>query len=83
MVAPVSGDSTVDHFDLAPGTPADGSVVSDDDQGNTARVECFQCVDNGQTGILIQVTGRFIGEQHRRFGDGGTRNCDTLALAAG
>ena len=83
MVAPVSGDSTVDHFDLAPGTPADGSVVCDDDQRNTARVECFQRIDNGQAGMLIQVTGRFIGEQYRRFSDGGARNRDTLALAAG
>ena len=68
---------------LAAGPSAEGSVVSDDDQGYAARVEFFQKAHHLFASGPVEVACRLVGEQHGRLHDGGPGDGDALALPAG
>ena len=57
--------------------------MGDDDQGDPGLVEIFQGLDYRGTGLVIQISGRLIGEDDGRFHDDRAGNSHPLALAAG
>jgi hypothetical protein len=62
----------------------DRAVVGDEDQGEPALAP--QPVEQGDDlvpGVLVEVPGRLVGEQHPRLLDQGAGDRDALLLAAG
>ena len=68
----------------APAARRQALVVGHQHQGGAVlRIEFEQQVDDGATGLGVQVAGGLVGEQQRRPGDEGARQRDALLLAAG
>ena len=58
-------------------------VMRDEDDGGSLLIECSQLAHNIQTGGRIQIAGRLVRHDDRRFGCYRTRDRNTLLLTAG
>lgn len=62
--------------------PAQFAVMGDDDDGGARVMQFFQQRHHLGAGLVVELAGGFVREQHRRVEDGGARDGDALALAA-
>ena len=72
----------VAQVDLAVGGGRDVGVVGDEDDRPPAGVELAEDAEDLGAGVAVEVAGRLVGEDERRFGDEGARDGDPLLLAA-
>jgi hypothetical protein len=73
--------TAIHHVQLALCTPAYFRIMGDHDQGNAPVIEFFQDMNHILAGLVVQVSGRLICQQHPGFGDRCAGDGDTLALA--
>ena len=78
----VAFDETVAQPDYSGYALCNPRVVSDENNGLSGAVEASYEIENCVAGSSIEVAGRLIGEDDRRFIYQRTRDCHPLAFAA-
>src|SRR5262245_59906593 len=79
----IAGDLAIPQGHDAPGMPGDIYFVGDQDDGNALSIQRLKQLHEFLTGAAVEVARRFVGQDELRFVDQGTRDGDTLLLAAG
>src|SRR5262249_45873227 len=78
------GQAAAGHHADPLGAAGDGAVVGDQDERQVLLPpQRLEQGDDLVPGVLVQVAGRLVGQQHVRVLDQGTGDGDALLLAAG
>src|SRR5215831_11302448 len=78
------GQAPVSHYRYPLGAVGDGGVVGDKDERElVVAAEFAEQGDDVVAGVVVEVAGGFVGEQHFGLFGEGAGDCDALLLAAG